>query len=1102
MTPRLLGRRFQVNLHLISHLEFSHLNRHLVKSVSALVLRVATHGAVVGRSLRGLLAATLPSLLTAQPISPRLVGSNLWYADRTAPSTSPAASAMTLAGQAGLRFIRIGGNDFDGGMPSNSTLLTWVNRIRAIGAEPIIQVSEYGGATTAAATVQFLNVTSGAHVTYWSIGNEPWLSAIQAQTPDPTEAQIASTIATYFKADSAAMKAVDPTIKIFGVDSEDFQGGLHTRLFGGSNDIAGKVPGKNYYYCDGISWHRYPQATGIDPAYEGLDDIRTRIEDCRSMLDSVNAAENRSGPEALLWGIGEFNSKNGTAVHSWGNGQMFAGVYGLAMKHGANHACSWSLRESDGDRSATDFGLLDGAGLVPRPSYWHSQLVAKYFTGNYLEGTPSISSGSSSLLVYGAADDTSGQLSVMILNRGSTARPYTLHLNTGATFAATGATALNVDASRPETYSDTIPARGTHVVVFRRDCLTKVTYTNADFIAGVAPQTSVTPTSPLSGLLDGFDNYDAFSQQGYWSTLNVGSGQAAVSGGKLVLRAADSAYASTTVANPLTSQLDFFQHGFAIVLDGFDQTFGALASDSSQFRLDLNSTANRSYGADDSVALRINPHNIRLGYKINQPAVHGELRAGTATTEASLLDMEYAGTLRAIRLSLEPTATAAAGISTILYRLQLDGSFGRICRAGTFTAARAEWGAAGDCALVLESRRESASAGGTGSFTQAAIDTVYCQPLGLDGFDGYQDLTGQVFWQSLLVGASSTVQEAGGTAVLTARAASFASAALAGMVIPELNFFQRGYSLDLHDLALTTGDLAPGEAIFRLSLNSTAQRSFTTPDSLTLRLTPNSVRLGYKLDQPGVDAELRNGTATTTAALIDAALPASVTGLRLTLQPAATAGPATPVCYALRLTTSAGDLNYTGTFAADLSRWGAAGDSSMVLESRRASTTTGDITSFMQVAIGAVNVTPLPDDLLESAPTFTAWRLREFATEELDNPATSGSSATPAGDGVSNLLKYAFGLAAKSPAAASMLPELDPLTGSPPAYFHQERAGASDLSYQVEASSNLVTWNVPVVEVTRATAAGGWTGVWSRASLPANAARVFYRTRVANPTIP
>ena len=998
---------------------------------------------------------------------------------------------MNLAGQAGIRLIRIGGHQFDINMPSNEALLTWVNRIRAIGAEPLIQVSQYGSAAEAASAVQFLNITSGANVKYWSIGNEPWL-----QSNGASEASIAATIETYFKTHSAAMKAVDPTIKIFGVDSEDFQTGLHSRLFGGSNNIAGKVPGQDYYYCDGISWHRYPQATNIDPAYEGLADIRTRVENCSALVDSVNASEGRTGPDALIWSIGEINSKNGAVVHTWGNGQMFAGFFGLAMKHGANHVAPWSLFESSGARTSTDFSLFDSEALIPRPSYWHSQFVSQHFTGTYLEGNPSVSSNTSEILVYGAEDASKNQVSVMILNRGYNTRPYTLHLNSTATSASPGATALNVDAGRNDSYGDTLPPRSTHVIVFTGNNVTKTLYTNDDFIAGNPPQTDVAPYipgSPLAGILDDFTTYQDIAAQGFWQTLHVDSGQATIADDSLVLRASDTAFSSATVASTVSPSYNFFTRGFAISLENFAQNSAGLTPDETQFRLCLNSNRNRSFGSDDSLVLRINPSNIRLGYKINQPGVQGELRAGSDTAEDALLDIGYTGTPETIRLSLEPTAIDA-GVTTILYRLQIDGSFGKIQRSGTFTASAADWGTTGDSALVLESRRNAETAGGTESYAEATVGAVYHQPLLLDEFD-YAAFPGQTFWTPLTLGATSTTATAAGTAILTARASSFASAAIAGTPIQEPNFFKNAFTLDFKDIALTPNNIIPGESFFRISLCSTAQRSFTTDDALTLRFTPDNVRFGLKLDQPSVDAETRTGADATESSFIDEALPSPVTAVRFTLIPLGPAGVATPVLYAIRITTASGNTYHSGTFTADSSLWGPEGDASIVLEARRASATVADDTSYMETSIGSIHYTPIPYDFLAEAPSYTAWTLQQFSAQEITAATITGPNATPANDGINNLLKYAFGLDAKIPATPGLLPAL---TGTPPAFQHTERAGAIDLTYTTEASINLSDWDIPVIEETRGPTAGGWTPVDSRADLPAGTPRVFYRVRVSS----
>ena len=54
---------------------------------------------------------------------------------------------------------------------------------------------------------------------------------------------------------------------------------------------------------------------------------------------------------------------------------------------------------------------------------------------------------------------------------------------------------------------------------------------------------------------------------------------------------------------------------------------------------------------------------------------------------------------------------------------------------------------------------------------------------------------------------------------------------------------------------------------------------------------------------------------------------------------------------------------------------------------------------------------------------FDLWRSTNFTAAELANPAVSGESAAPAGDGVANLLKYYLGLPAKTVTPSDRLPE-------------------------------------------------------------------------------
>ena len=279
------------------------------------------------------------------------------------------------------------------------------------------------------------------------------------------------------------MKLVDPTIKIYGPNECYFMDEAMNDLFGGKNDISGKIPGKNYYYCDGITWHRYPQDTNINLAYEGIEDFKKSIIKCKAKIDFVNAKHNRSGNDALGWGIGEYNAKGGPQVHTWENGQMFGGVLNLCMKYGATFAATWSMFENDGNRKGTDFSSIDGANMTPRPSYRHMQMITKKFKGIYADGQSSLSD----IITFGSVDGTT--ISVMIMNRANSPATFTLHLNKTAT-TANGNVQLNIDASSTIVYTGAIEALATHAYVFKNNEIVRTVYTNQHFINEKAPDES------------------------------------------------------------------------------------------------------------------------------------------------------------------------------------------------------------------------------------------------------------------------------------------------------------------------------------------------------------------------------------------------------------------------------------------------------------------------------------------------------------------------------------------------------------------------------------------------------------------------------------
>ncbi|MEQ8549728.1 MAG: hypothetical protein RIC03_17580, partial [Cyclobacteriaceae bacterium] len=420
-----------------------------------------------------LLVLSFTSDLYAQEISPMLVGNNAWY-------TNPSDQVWQLTKDCGVKTIRIGGNAYNDNMPSNGTLSGWVDKIREIGAVPIIQVSQKISASQAAGVVQYFNVTLVAQgkspIKYWNIGNEPWLEA-----NEPPIADVAPDVESYFKPLSAAMKEVDPTIKIFGPDFSYYIEEAINDLFGGANDIAGKIPGKDYYYCDGISWHRYPQDNDINLAYEGLAGYETSIKKCKAKVDQINNDYNRTGEDALEWSIGEFNAKDGSLVHTWENGQMFGGVLGLCMKYEAKYAATWSMFENSGSRQGSDFSFIDGQNMVPRASYRHLEFVAKHFTGEYLNGE----SSNTNTIVFGAKDGN--KISMMIMNRESGRKlNYTVRLNLENKSQVNGEL-FSIDASSSETYSASIDPNTTHVLIFENQQLIKYTYNSNHFDNELAP---------------------------------------------------------------------------------------------------------------------------------------------------------------------------------------------------------------------------------------------------------------------------------------------------------------------------------------------------------------------------------------------------------------------------------------------------------------------------------------------------------------------------------------------------------------------------------------------------------------------------------------
>ena len=137
---------------------------------------------------------------------------------------------------------------------------------------------------------------------------------------------------------------------------------------------------------------------------------------------------------------------------------------------------------------------------------------------------------------------------------------------------------------------------------------------------------------------------------------------------------------------------------------------------------------------------------------------------------------------------------------------------------------------------------------------------------------------------------------------------------------------------------------------------------------------------------------------------------------------------------------------------------------------------------------------------------FTAWQNTYFTAAELNNPAISGPDASPAGDGISNLMKYALGLAPKVNGVGG-LPTVSFTTAGGSRFLtltYNKSLAASDVSFAVEVSGDLQAWssgmNYTTTVSATSNAAGTMQTVVERDLTPTSGVgRRFIRLRINQP---
>ena len=142
---------------------------------------------------------------------------------------------------------------------------------------------------------------------------------------------------------------------------------------------------------------------------------------------------------------------------------------------------------------------------------------------------------------------------------------------------------------------------------------------------------------------------------------------------------------------------------------------------------------------------------------------------------------------------------------------------------------------------------------------------------------------------------------------------------------------------------------------------------------------------------------------------------------------------------------------------------------------------------------GAITIAPASTSVTLQEKPYDAWKKIHFGANA-NLPAIAGDHATPAGDDIANLLKYALGM---NPNHSSPLGL--PVQGTSGGFMTLGCLhAASEVLYQVESSDDLISWTPATTDVTPAGSLPGWTEM--RDSVPISSApRRFLHLKVSIP---
>ncbi|MFB8087499.1 cellulose binding domain-containing protein [Streptomyces sp. NPDC055992] len=309
----------------------------------------------------------------------------------------------------------------------------FMGTVRATGAQPVL-IANYGSGTPeeAAGWVRYANITKKYGAKYWEIGNEIYGNGHYGSgwEHDDHEDKSPQEYARQVRAYAAAMKAVDPTVRIGAVLTTPGEWPDGVVGEGDSGDWNQTVLPAVADVVDFVSVHWY--AGGADTTAEDAMTRLTRLPgELREVRRQIDRAAGADSPDIEI-ALTEINTNTGGArLTARPNGLFAADAFMTALENGVFTVDWWNTHNGagqittvDGETDYGDMGMLSSGACTgdvcepapntPFPPYYGMKMTAGLGTA-----------GDTMVAAESSAQDVSahavlrrdGRLSVMLVNK-------------------------------------------------------------------------------------------------------------------------------------------------------------------------------------------------------------------------------------------------------------------------------------------------------------------------------------------------------------------------------------------------------------------------------------------------------------------------------------------------------------------------------------------------------------------------------------------------------------------------------------------------------------------------------------------------------------